>query len=114
MIEKRAAKVGARLRPAHAIAVSFNAGAAGLGGVITGALLAGEAAVVDGRFVVSGGVLSGFVLVVLMEVLPLIEVRVGDRGGGRWLRHREGGTGETPDGGPVAMPVGRPFGAFAR
>ena len=55
---------------------------------------------VDSKFVVSGGVLSGFVLgadrrarfvlVVSMQVVALIEVRVGDRGGGRWLRHRKG------------------------
>jgi hypothetical protein len=31
-----------------------------------------------------------FVLVVSMQVVALIEVRVGDRGGGRWLRHRKG------------------------
>jgi hypothetical protein len=55
-----------------------------------GALLAGAAWVVDGRFVVSGGVLSGFVLVVLTQVLALIEVRVGHWCGARWLRHREG------------------------
>ena len=58
---------------------------------------------VDGRFVVSGGVLSGFVLgadrrvrfvlVVLVQVVALIEVWVGDRGGARWLRHREGAGG---------------------
>jgi hypothetical protein len=61
-----------------------------LGGVITGALSAGAAWVVDDKFVVLGGVLWGFVLVVLSQVVALIEVRVGDRGGGRWLRHREG------------------------
>jgi hypothetical protein len=64
-----------------------------LGGVITGALSAGAASVVDDKLVVSGGVLSGFVLVVLTQVLALIEVRVGHRGGGRWLRHREGAGG---------------------
>jgi hypothetical protein len=52
---------------------------------------------------VSGGVLSGFVLgadrrvrfvlVVLVQVVALIEVWVGDRGGARWLRHREGAGG---------------------
>jgi hypothetical protein len=71
-MEKWAAKVGAGLRPARAISVSFKAGA----------LLAGAAWVVDGRLVVSGGVLSGFVLgadrrarfvlVVSMQVVALI------------------------------------------
>ena len=55
--------------------------------------MAGAAWVVDDKFAVSGGVLSGFVLVVLMQVLALIEVRVGDRCGGRWLRDREGAGG---------------------
>jgi hypothetical protein len=29
----------------------------------------------------------------LMQVLALIEVRVGHRGGARWLRHRKGAGG---------------------
>ena len=47
-----------------------------------------------------------FVRVVSMQVVALIEVRVGDRG--RWLRHRKG-AGETPDESPVAMRAGGPM-----
>ena len=93
LIEKWLAKVGAGLRPARAISVSLNAGAGWLGQGDYRGVVGREAAVVDGKFVVLGGVLSGFVLVVLMQVLALIEVRVGDRCGGRWLRDREGAGG---------------------
>ena len=57
-------------------------------------------------FVLGADPRARFVLVVSMQVVALIEVRVGDRG--RWLRHRKG-AGETPDESPVAMPVGGPF-----
>ena len=93
MIEKWPAKGGAGLRPARAISVSFNAGAGWFGRGDYRGVVGREAAVVDGKFVVLGGVLSGFVLVVLMQVVGLIGVRVGDRCGGRWLRHREGAGG---------------------
>ena len=44
-------------------------------------------------FVLGADRRARFVLVVLMQVLALIEVRVGHRGGARWLRHRKGAGG---------------------